>query len=88
MEIAEKTQVQQPANKSVQTVLFEIENQLKLLKGVVYNFVEGDFLNENKPDEAFLGVHNCLCDIEMKIAAVSENDDLDKIPVPGIVGKW
>ena len=82
--------------KSVYTILAEIQNQLKFIRGAVYGFAENETENPHpdtsdeleKPIDAFLGIYNTLQDIDMKLKVVLGNDELDKIPVPGIVGKW
>ncbi|MDD5007484.1 MAG: hypothetical protein PHU49_07950 [Syntrophorhabdaceae bacterium] len=70
---------------SVQTVLLEIENQLKLIRNGVYRFAQDDYL-DGDPVDMLLGVHNTIQDIEAKIRFITADDRLDALPAPE--GAW
>jgi len=82
----EQAQDRRPT-KSVYTVLAEISEQLKLIREVVYNSSEEDSMT-SKQMSRFLGVHNVLQDIDMKVCQLLHNDELDQMKAPEQLQIW
>ncbi len=71
--------------KTVQTILHEIDNQLKLLSSVVYEFHQNNYFDE-KPADMLLAVHNNIQDIAAKLRLITADERLDALPAPE--GTW
>jgi hypothetical protein len=82
-----KGQTQTTGGKSVKTVLLEAENQLKMLREVVYDLSLKSGLCDSTVD-MLLGVHNTLEDIQKKVGLVGGDDDLDNVPAPEPLRAW
>lgn len=78
---------QHDKSKTAYSVLLEIQNQLKMLRRVTYDYATGDETPVDTGDE-LLGIHNTLLDIEMKLAMLTEEDDLEAIKAPAALQIW
>ncbi len=71
--------------KTVQTILYEIDNQLKLLSNVVYEFHLNNYFDE-RPSDMLLGVYSNIQDIAAKLRLITADERLDALPAPK--GAW